>query len=277
MVLGKCRLCEKEKDLQDSHFFGKAIYKRLREPSLPDPRPIMFTDDLGKQSGTQIKDYVFCFNCEQIFNQRGENFVHPLIATSQGFPLLNLFAGQKPLVAEEGFQLFDGNAIPKLDCNALLHFGAGLFFKAAAFEWHFESTTIRIDICDYAEALRKFVWDGTPLPPQIAISLGISSKAPKFLGFFPPVQMDEPDDTVYKFYVSGMIYTLRLGESIPDNFSSTAFSAKDRKLVFLLDDASDVGRDIFSKLVANAKLSPELEELLQRRLLEADGRGNAGS
>jgi hypothetical protein len=69
MPLGKCRLCHEEKDLQHSHFFGRGIYKRLYEPSLPDSRPVMFTGDYEKQSGVEIRDYVFCFDWEQIFNR----------------------------------------------------------------------------------------------------------------------------------------------------------------------------------------------------------------
>jgi len=38
---GVCKLCTLEKDLQDSHFIGKAVYRKLKEPSIRSPRPIV--------------------------------------------------------------------------------------------------------------------------------------------------------------------------------------------------------------------------------------------
>jgi len=75
--------------------------------------------------------------------------------------------------------------------------------------------------------------------------------------------MQDPNGKHFKFYVSGVIYTLTLGENIPDNFRNYVFSAKERKLIYLMDEVSDVGRDIMRQIVASARISPELEALAQ--------------
>jgi hypothetical protein len=65
---GTCKLCMLEKDLQDSHFIGKAVYKKLMEPFIRNPQPIVITSENLKQSPVQLRDAVFCSDCEQIFN-----------------------------------------------------------------------------------------------------------------------------------------------------------------------------------------------------------------
>lgn len=265
MQRGICRLCQLEKDLQDSHFVGKAVYKRLREPSLRNPNPVTITTEEARQSSIQVRDYVFCADCEQIFNRRGESFIHTQIATTAGFPLLDLFAGHKPAFAELNYKVFEGTKIPGLDAEALLHYGAGIFFKAATHRWDFEGTPYGIDLGKHTEPLRRFVKDGVRLPADTVIGLAISSRPPKFLGCFPPVQMNDTECVKYKFYVSGILYTLMLGDTIPSASQRGSFSVTPTRVLFMMDDVSDQGRDIMRQLAANARLSPGLQQLLEEQ------------
>jgi hypothetical protein len=261
MERGICKLCLFEKDLHDSHFLGKAVYKTLAGLDSP---PIMFTNDSAMQSTEQLRDYVFCYDCEQKFNHRGEKWMHSRIGTMAEFKLLDLFTGQTPLFAEEGYKLYDGTKLPGVDCAALLHYGAGIFFKAAAHVWDFKGSPCNIEIGEYKEPLRKFVLDGVDLPSNVIISVGISSKKPDFIGFVPPTQMREPQGMKYTFYVSGVLYTLRFGDDIPEGHRQTAFSSPNLKLIYLIDDLSDVGRDIMRHLAANSKPSPKLEQFMKK-------------
>jgi hypothetical protein len=151
-----------------------------------------------------------------------------------------------------------------LDCAALLHYGAGIFFKAAAHTWDFKGSPCNIEIGEHKEVLRKLVLDGVDLPSNVIISVGISSKKPDFIGFVPPTQMMEPLAVKYTFYVSGVLYTLRFGDQLPDGHRQTAFSSPSLKLIFLIDDLSDVGRDIMRQLVANSKPSAKLEQFIKK-------------
>jgi hypothetical protein len=265
MQRGVCKLCQSEKDLQDSHFVGKAVYKRLMEPSLSNPHPVTITSDSAKQSSKQLRDFAFCSDCEQIFNRRGEAWVHKRLAITGRFPLLDLFAGQTPLFAEDGYGLYDGSRIPDLDCAALLHYGAGVFFKAAAHQWNLEGFRSGIDLGDHFESLRRFVLDGIELPQDIVIGLSLASTPPKFLGFFPPVRMNDPECVKFKFYVSGILYTLMIGNDIPSASRQHSFSRPSSRLIFLLDDVSEQGRDIMRQLAAKSKPSPNLRELTKHR------------
>jgi hypothetical protein len=263
MERGICKLCQFEKDLQDSHFVGKAVYKRLMESSLDNPHPVVITSEYTKQSSTQVRDYVFCFDCEQKFNRGGESWIHSRIATTTDFPLLDLFTGQPFVLAEDGYKVYDGAMISGLDCAAILHYGAGIFFKAAVHKWEFEGLACGIDLGARTESLRKFVLDGVDLPSDIAIGVSVASTKPKFLGFFPPVAMDDPECVKYKFYVSGILYTLMVGNDIPAASRQYSFSLRGPKLIFMMDDVSDQGRDIMRQLAAGSKPSSKLEKLLK--------------
>jgi hypothetical protein len=130
--------------------------------------------------------------------------------------------------------------------------------------WDFKGSPCSIEIGKYNEPLRKFVCDGVDLPSNVIISVGISSKKPDFIGFVPPSQMMEPQGVKFTFYVSGVLYTLRFGDDIPEAHRQTAFSSQNFKLIFLIDDLSDVGRDIMRQLVANSKPSPKLEQFMKK-------------
>ena len=127
-----------------------------------------------------------------------------------------------------------------------------------------KGTPSSIDIGKYKEPLRKFLHDGVALPADVLISVGISGKKPHFIGFLPPVQMQDPEGVKYTFYISGVVYTLRLGDNLPDNHRRTAFSSPNLKLIFLIDDLSDVGRDIMKKLVGSPKPSRKLQEFMKK-------------
>jgi hypothetical protein len=260
---GKCKLCLLDKELLDSHFVGKAVYRRLSEPSLRNPHPVMMAGDKAKQSSVQLRDYAFCADCEQTFNRRGENFLHANMATTAGFPLLNLFVGQTPLFAEADYKLFEGSKIPGLNCGAILHYGAGIFFKAAAHQWDYEGTPYSIDLGTHTEALRKFVKDGVPLPQDIVIGVSIASTPPKFLGCVVPAQMNISAYAEYKYYVSGIMYTLMVGDKIPIESQKALFSVLPFRPIFMMDDVSDQARDIMRGLTKNTRLSPGLQTLLK--------------
>lgn len=120
MEFGKCKLCNLDKELMDSHFVGKAVYRRLNEPSLINPHPIIISSEGPRQSSNQVRDYVFCFDCEQIFNKKGESWVHGQIATTAGFPMLEPLKRYTPIFLEPDMGLFNASLVSEWDCEALL-------------------------------------------------------------------------------------------------------------------------------------------------------------
>jgi hypothetical protein len=235
-------LCTLEKDLQDSHSIGNAVYKKLMEPSIRNPQPIVITSENLKQSPVQLRDDVFCSDCEQIFNLGGESWIHKHIATTTGFKLLDLFTGQTLIIDEPDFKMYDAVKIPSVDCPAMLEYGAGVLFKSAVHRWKFE--------------------DGTSSP----IDLGPERTA-QFLGVIPPIGMviGGTEDEKYYFYVSGVYYCLMVGAGIDTSMKALGFNQPLVKPVLVGDEWAEQALGIMKGLAHGITPSPKLKEVLKPR------------
>src|SRR5215510_172459 len=105
---GKCALCHQPRLLQLSHLIGRAMYRMSREKGL---NPVVMTPRLATHSQHQVKEYMFCGECEDRFNKGGESYVSTLVYNGKSFPLLDKirlspFAGK--MVNREGLEMFSG-------------------------------------------------------------------------------------------------------------------------------------------------------------------------
>ena len=241
----------------DSHFIGKAVYRRLNEPSLLNPHPIVISADGPRQSSNQVRDYVFCYDCEQIFNQKGESWVHGQIATTAGFPMLEPLRRYTPIFLEPDMGLYDASAILEWDCEALLHYGAGVFFKAGVHDWPTEGGETKIDLGPYLEPLRNFVLGQGGFPDKyMNLALSIAGSAKPFLGCLPPVRVHDPETHKYQYYVCGLMYTLMVGKTIPRHMNKVSLAWKTPTVVFV--------RDVSTQAIEMMKkMSPDPDELLR--------------
>ena len=86
METGTCKLClTSGAELCDSHFIPRSFYSLFRDGK---NEPIRFSSESMYPTSKQIKDLVFCVDCEERFNRDGENWVRPLLPTVGGpFPV----------------------------------------------------------------------------------------------------------------------------------------------------------------------------------------------
>jgi len=70
MPIGECRLCEKTRELRDSHLMPKALYKITRKAAeadkQPNSNPVVITPAVALQTTKQVSDYLLCDQCEDI-------------------------------------------------------------------------------------------------------------------------------------------------------------------------------------------------------------------
>jgi hypothetical protein len=236
MPIGKCLLCHQTKELQDSHFIGKAVYRRLYEDSLKNGSPVLLgSGGTMRQSTNQMRDYAFCFDCEQIFNLQGEGWIHGRIATKAGFPLFDTLKKYKPVFAEGDYAVFDAKAISEWNCAKLLHYGAGIFFKAGVHVWEFEGDKISINLGPDLDELRLFVLGQAAFPADMALSISIAGNANPLLATVSPVPIAADGFDQFQFYVPGIMYTFQVGKAIPADTHKMAFSSPNIKVVFVRD------------------------------------------
>jgi hypothetical protein len=231
--MGTCLLCNETKDLQNSHFIGKAVYRRLGEDSLKIPFPVLLGSGTMRQSSNQMRDYLFCAKCEQTFNLQGEGWVHRHIATVKGFPLFDSLEKYTPVFAEDDYAVYDAKAISEWDCAKLLHYGAGVFFKAGVHVWEFEGEKVSIDLGPDLDELRRFVLGQAAFPAGMALSISIEGNANPLLATVSPVPVEADGFDQFQFYVPGIMYTFQVGKAIPADTHEMAFSSPNVKVVFV--------------------------------------------
>jgi hypothetical protein len=262
---GKCPLCKRRRQLHDSHFIGRAIYKKLGADSLPNRNPVIVTSGLVDQSQSQLKDYAFCSDCESIFNLRGESWVHKHIATYEDYKLLELFNGVTPaLKLGPNFNVFDGDQVPGLEFDKLFHYGLGVFFKAATRVWHVDGNIAHITLnWEAREALRKAVYGNASLPKTMRMTIAIASQKHPFLGMITPDRMQEPGCLKFVFYVPGIFYTLFVGKRIPEMAKNAAAIRGIEKPIYLMPEASDNAKAIMKILSSTGLKSSRVQTLMK--------------
>jgi hypothetical protein len=133
--IGDCRLClSKDVSLHHSHFMPRSLYPLFRAGDL---HPVRVSREKMAQTSEQVKDYVFCGDCEKTFNSGGESWIHTLFATLGGpFPLRDRLLTQAPVNDMGDVKLFAAGKNHDIDLPRIIHFGCGVFLKAAVHPWH---------------------------------------------------------------------------------------------------------------------------------------------
>ncbi len=86
-MTGKCKLCEKNTNLEQSHIIPKFIYKWLKETSATGY--LRFGQNPNKRIQDGFKEYLLCGDCEDLLNkwetEFATNIFHPLMAGKNNY------------------------------------------------------------------------------------------------------------------------------------------------------------------------------------------------
>ena len=163
---GICKLCRQEKDLCDSHYLPKALYRRLKREGGGDP--IIMTPNLVVSSSRQVRDFVFCAECEQRLNLGGEQYAMSLVANGNGFPLRDMFSNA-PIQRTSPFLRLPGKHV-RLDTTKLAHFAIGLLWKGAVHSWQTVARqTTKVRPFPIMENVRRYLLNEESLPDGMLV------------------------------------------------------------------------------------------------------------
>jgi len=86
-MTGKCKLCEKNTSLKQSHIVPKFIFKWLRDTSATGY--FRFGENPNKRAQDGFKEYLLCGDCEAVLNkwetEFATNVFHPLVTGSNNY------------------------------------------------------------------------------------------------------------------------------------------------------------------------------------------------
>ena len=253
---GTCRLCLKEEDLQDSHFFPASAYKLCRDAkSLKNP--ILLTDNTAAQSSLQMTAYLLCAACEDRFNVNGERWVHRNLATLERFPIQEAIAKANPIVSGPELAAYAGANIENIDVEKLVYFGLSIFWRAAVHRWTISETaspTKRIPLGPYEDPIRRFLVGEAGFPENTVLMITVwpyaEPRAP--LGFHTPVSQNKGRFRIHQFYIHGLDFKLAIGKLMHESMRKMCTYNSPEKLIFASTKAAQQTVETYSKAIAGS-------------------------
>jgi len=249
MPTGKCPLCLLEKELIRSHLAPAALYSSCRTPQ---SQPVIVTPEAVVQSSRQWQDYLLCGECDNSFSRRGERWVLPLLARSDGsFPLYATLTKGQPELVEGGTALYAAAKNPGIDVAKLTHFAMGIFWKASVYSWSRERNAPPIDLGKHGEEVRRFLRAEGCFPERMALIVGVSP--PPIMPTFNMPYLDSAEGFhSFLLHVPGINFALHVGNSLPTELKRTCFASHPLHPIIVSGELPRANLEFFKGVAAPA-------------------------
>jgi hypothetical protein len=214
----QCKLCLKTKELQDSHFMPAALYRATRNAAAANPNPTVITSRGTVQTSQQMKDFLLCKDCEELFNKNGENYVMSQVNRDGKFPLLETLRNATPTKIAAGFSWYDIVTVPNVDREKLGYFALSVFWRASVHVWRKpEPASTSIDLGPYEDALRRYLLGQTHFPANVVLFFIVCTDTASLDSFHVPSRGRKKQDTTYTFQTRGINFFMTVGKQIPES------------------------------------------------------------
>jgi hypothetical protein len=218
MPTGKCKLCLQTKELQCSHLLPSSLYKKSRWENSRNPNPALLSGRGVVQTSNQIRDYVLCRDCEQLFSRNGECYTMSQVEHRGTFPLLNTLRAVAPTKVNAVFSWYDRKAVPRIDRDKLGYFASSVFWRASAHKWKDARTNVRLGACE--ERFRQYLLGQEPFPRNAVLMLVACTDAMAQNTFYLPSLGLKNEITMYTMQIRGLNFMMMIGESMTNAMRS---------------------------------------------------------
>jgi len=235
--LGTCRLCAAKGPLCLSHLIPRKVFDIILSADPGQKAPIMMTNKLTVMKHAQIKDYLLCKRCEDLFNNNGERYVLEMMNTPAGFKLLDRLKVAPPMSFNVADRMaFSGEDIG-LDMDKLAYFGLSVFWRAGAHAWPSKLTvdrTYSIDLGPWLDPIGRFL-EGAAWPGGLSLmvtaaedtfSKGYSFYPGRTVGLLAPMLS-------YGFLTCGIHFALFLANPVPFPYALFCCTSAPRRPIFM--------------------------------------------
>lgn len=218
MSKGTCKLCLQDRELRESHLMPRSLYRKARgSGEKGNQDPYLMRKDGGKQTSYQVKDYVLCGDCEQLFNKNGERYVLELVAKRNGdFPLIGELKRISPDIREAEWVSYSITSTPNIDRAKIAYFAISVFWRASVHSWkHEDGEVVRIDLGKkYNEELRKYLLGETPPPKNASLIVTVCTDLLNRMTFFEPQENQKHKDRSFVFLARGLMFFFRMSNTL---------------------------------------------------------------
>jgi hypothetical protein len=235
--IGTCRLCGVTGPLCLSHLIPKRVFEVILSSDPGQKAPIMMTNKLTVKKHAQIKDYLLCERCEDLFNKNGERYVFEMMNTKDGFKLLDRLNVAPPMSFNVADHVaFSGEDIG-LDMDKLAYFGLSVFWRAGAHTWPSKLTvdpTYSIDLGPWLDPIAKFLLGGA-WPSGLSLMVtAAEDRFSKGFSFYPGRTVGLIGEMVsYGFLTCGIHFSVFLANPVPFPYALFCCTSAPRRLIFM--------------------------------------------
>jgi hypothetical protein len=250
---GMCKLCLQMKDIQDSHFIPRAMYKHLREPLQKNSNPVVVGRRMTATTSKQLKDYLLCAECEDLFNKNGENEVLKWVWNGKSFPLGDRLRLALPSHPSPGAPAFSGTAVG-VDTERLAYFALSVLWRAAVHQWEmpFGGKTTVLDLGAVEEPIRKFLLGIADFPAQAVIVATACIDPFSAQTFYIPSRVIGVPETRFAMLTLGVHFTAFIGSDIPPSMREICCAKSTERLIFQRN-CSEKTLEAFSQIMKTNK------------------------
>jgi len=220
---GACALCLEEKALSRSHLLPKSLYRLVRSEGAPNPNPFALVQTATQANAAltsrQTAKHLLCSRCENLLSSGGEKYVLAhCLRQDRTFPLRDKVFQCKPLLRAGRELLYHSSRNPSIKTSALLHFAAGVFWKASVSLWHAPvgGVTVRNSLgSTYEEAFRRYLIGASPFPESARLMIWLCGEQdPPIIVLFPDAQRAHGHHA-HRFFVPGLCFHMLVGRVLP--------------------------------------------------------------
>jgi hypothetical protein len=255
MPTGVCILCLKTKPLSRSHLIPAAMYKYILDPSKKNDGPVAIERKITASTSRQVRDYLLCAECEDLFNKKGEHWVLGQVWNGKTFPLrdrlkLALHMYEIPIVT-----VFSGSSLG-IDTDRLAYFALSVIWRAGAHTWSlaFGGRTRRLNLGGSEDSIRKYLLGETDFPNDVAVIVHVCTDYPSTGSFYTPSESRAETNPALKrfgFQALGLNFMVFVG-TIPPTVRQFCCVRSSPKVIFQRD-CSEKTEQTFAQVMATSR------------------------
>jgi hypothetical protein len=255
-LIGVCMLCQQARELRESHFVPKALYRLLRAVgSLRKPDPVLLTAAGRQQTSFQATAYLLCADCEERFDRNGEEWVmRHCYRGRDRFRLRTLLEQSAPVDSWPDGVVSCASAVSEVDIERLVYFCTSVFWRAAVRDW--ESSGQKYEAISlgakYQKEIRQYLLGNSDFPKNAVVTIIVSQlKRPALVFNFPDTVRVESSHC-HTLHIPGIAFQLLLGNQVLHESAETCTLRSPLHPIFVCKDGdARVQRNIL-KLMGKA-------------------------
>jgi len=213
---GICKLCLKMKELQESHFIPRAMYKYLRTTSERNPNPVVVDRTRTATTSKQVKDYLLCTKCEDLFNKNGEKEILKWVWNGKRFPLGDRLSVAITVDTNSVNAPFSGTSLG-IDTEKLAYFALSVLWRGAVHEWNMPNggKTTLLNLGAIEELIRKYLLGTAGFPSEVVVVTTACTDPLSIQSFSLPSQVIGYPGSCFAIRALGIHFRILIGSNIP--------------------------------------------------------------